>query len=72
MSWDRETVELARSLGALPPRLVIIGVTGARFDEEPGLSPAVENVIPDLRELIRREIEQELQVQENPAYTRRS
>lgn len=34
-------VELARALGRLPHRLVVVGVEGARFDHGPGLSPAV-------------------------------
>jgi hydrogenase maturation protease len=37
-----DTVELARSLGKLPPRLVVYGIEGSRFDTGPGLGPEVE------------------------------
>lgn len=37
-----EAVELSRSLGQLPGRLVIIGVEGKDFGEGEGLSPEVE------------------------------
>jgi len=56
----RETVELARTLGVLPPRLVLLGVTGARFSMGDSLSPEVETAIPRLRDLVRREIEEAL------------
>lgn len=37
-----EAVETARALGCLPPRLLIIGIEGQRFDPGEGLSPEVE------------------------------
>lgn len=40
------TVALARSLGRLPARLIVIGVTGKEFDGV-GLSAEVEDAIPD-------------------------
>ena len=40
------TVELARALGRMPERLMVVGVTGQVFDGV-GLSPPVERAIPD-------------------------
>ena len=37
-----EAVELARALGALPPRVLIYGVEGAGYTAGVGLSPVVE------------------------------
>ena len=37
-----EVVEIARSMGCLPPRLRLIGIEGQDFSEGTGLSPAVE------------------------------
>lgn len=36
-----EAIALARTLGRLPPRLTVIGITGAAFGFGTGLSPAV-------------------------------
>ncbi len=36
-----EAVDLARALGRLPPRLVVYGIEGKRFDAGSGMSPEV-------------------------------
>jgi len=36
-----EAIELARTLGRLPDRLIVLGIEGARFDAGIGLSPEV-------------------------------
>ena len=38
-------VDLARALDRLPPRLVVYGVEGARFDEGDGLTPEVQAAV---------------------------
>jgi len=38
-----EAIELARSLGRLPPRVLVYGIEGASFEFGKGLSPAVED-----------------------------
>lgn len=43
-----EAVELARSLGRLPRRLVVYGIEGARFGHERGLSAPVAAAVRDL------------------------
>lgn len=45
------TVELARSLGRLPERLIVVGVVGKDF-EGVGLSPQVEDAIADAAEAV--------------------
>ncbi len=52
-----EAVELARVLRTLPPRVVIYGVEGARFEPGIGLTPTVEAALDNVAESIRREIE---------------
>ena len=47
-----ETIELARELGRLPPRLVVLAVEGARFEPGAGLSPEVEAAIPALARMV--------------------
>jgi hydrogenase maturation protease len=42
-----EAVALARTLGRLPRRLIIIGVEGARFDAGVELSPEVERALDE-------------------------
>ncbi|GAA1148491.1 hydrogenase maturation protease [Nocardioides aquiterrae] len=41
-----EVVELARALGRLPERLVVVGVEADRFDHGAPLSPAVAAAVP--------------------------
>ncbi len=50
-----ETIELARALGKLPPRVIIYGVEAADFTLGNGLSPAVEGALEDLLKLVRKE-----------------
>ena len=40
-----EAVELARSLGRLPRRVLVYGIEGAAFDYGTGLSPEVESAV---------------------------
>ena len=50
-----EAVELARTLGSLPARLVIYGIEGADFDPGEGLSRLVERA---LETVVRRVLEE--------------
>ncbi|MDP3893351.1 hydrogenase maturation protease [Nocardioides sp.] len=52
-----EIVELARALGRLPERLVVIGVEAERFDHGAPLSAAVAAAVPVAVEQIGRELE---------------
>lgn len=51
-----EAVELARVLHQLPPRLIIYGIEGERFDAGVGLSPAVEKAVAEVEARLRQEI----------------
>ena len=51
-----ETVELARALGQLPPRLVVYLVEGERFDTGAPLSPAVAAIVGKVTEKILAEL----------------
>lgn len=51
-----ETIELARALGKLPPRVVVHGIEGASFEAGAPLTPAVEDAVGRLVELIQEEI----------------
>jgi hydrogenase maturation protease len=51
-----EAIELARTLGLLPPRLVVYGIEGKDFSPGAGLSPEVESGIPELVERVLREL----------------
>lgn len=55
-----EAVELARSLGQLPPQVVLFGMEGERFRMGVGFSDAVTQAIPQLLEQIMRELAPEL------------
>lgn len=50
-----ETVELARTLGRLPPRVIVYGVEAVDFTLGNGLSPAVEAALDGVIESVRRE-----------------
>ena len=50
-----DAVELARTMGTLPSKVVFIGIEGARFDSGVGLSPAVEAAIGEAAALVRSE-----------------
>ena len=43
-----EVIELARTLGRLPRRLLVVGIEGACFDAGCGLSAPVENAVRDV------------------------
>lgn len=51
-----EAVELARSLGSLPPRILIFGIEGASFEHGAPLSPAVETGVRKAVEMIETEM----------------
>jgi hydrogenase maturation protease len=51
-----ETIELARALGKLPPRVVVHGIEGASFEAGVPLTPAVEEAVGRLADLIVEEI----------------
>jgi hydrogenase maturation protease len=52
----QETIELARTLDRLPPRLILYTVEGARFDLGAGLSSAVQAAVPGLVRLVLGEL----------------
>mgnify|MGYP000147280489 CR=1 FL=1 len=51
-----EAVELARALGRLPPRLVVFGVAGARFEAGQELTPAVAAAVEPAAAAVREEV----------------
>jgi hydrogenase maturation protease len=51
-----EAVELARSLGRLPPRAVLFGVEGVCFDPGEELTPAVREGVAQAAHRIREEV----------------
>ena len=51
-----EAIELARSLGILPPHLIVYGIEGADFGAGPGLSQPVAAVVPDVVTRIESEL----------------
>jgi hydrogenase maturation protease len=51
-----EAIELARVTERLPPRVVLYGVEGARFEAGAGLSGAVAAVVPELVRRVRAEV----------------
>ncbi len=51
-----EAVALGRAVGALPGRLVVVGVEPASVRLGDGLSPAVEAAVPELVRLVRAEL----------------
>lgn len=52
-----EAVELAGALHRLPPRLIIYGIEGERFDAGIGLSLEVEKAVVEVEARLRKEIE---------------
>ena len=48
-------IELARTLGRLPSRVVVFGLEGARFDLGRGLSDQLQDVLADLADTVLRE-----------------
>jgi hydrogenase maturation protease len=51
-----EVVELARALGRLPSRVVIVGIEGDNFTVGEGLSPAVGEAVAPVADLIEAEV----------------
>jgi hydrogenase maturation protease len=51
-----EAVELARALDRLPPRLVVYGVEGERFDVGDGLTPEVAAAADRAADAVRKEV----------------
>lgn len=51
-------VELARTLGQLPRRLVVFGIEGLDFTAGEGLSPAVRTAVGTVASRVRAELEQ--------------
>ncbi len=50
-----EAVELGRALGKLPPRVVVYGIEGARFEAGEGLSPEVAEAVDRVAAAVREE-----------------
>jgi hydrogenase maturation protease len=50
-----DAVELARTMGQLPRRLVFVGIEGERFESGVGLSPRVTAALDDAARLVQRE-----------------
>ena len=51
-----EAIELARALDQLPPRLIVYGIEGQRFDAGVGLSAAVERATQEVVRRLLREM----------------
>jgi hydrogenase maturation protease len=51
-----EAVELARAVGALPPRLVVFGIEAGRLELGEGLSPAVAAAVDRAAAAVREEV----------------
>jgi len=51
-----DAIELARSLGELPPRLVVYGIEGKSFEAGAGLSPEVEKAVQEVVDAVRQEL----------------
>jgi hydrogenase maturation protease len=51
-----EAIELARVLNRLPPRLVVYGVEGRRFDVGAGMSPEVARATDEVVERLFNEV----------------
>jgi len=51
-----EAIELARSLGQLPPCLIVYGIEGENFTGGDGLSPAVEKAVETVVERAAKEL----------------
>jgi hydrogenase maturation protease len=52
-----EAVEMARSLGQLPQRLIVYGIEGGTFTHGQGLSPQVARAVKDVAEAILSELD---------------
>ena len=47
-----EAIEVARTLGSLPEKLILIGIEGKNFEFGTTLSPEVEKALPDVHMMI--------------------
>jgi len=52
-----ETIELARAVGRLPPRVIVYTVEGRQYDAGAGLSDELAATIPTLVERVSREVD---------------
>jgi hydrogenase maturation protease len=52
-----ETLQLAATLGLLPPQIVIWAIAGGCFEPQSGLSPSVAAAVPELVQRIITELE---------------
>lgn len=53
-----EAIELARALGALPPRIVVYGIEGENFEAGTALSPQVAAAVEEAARLVTAEARQ--------------
>lgn len=51
-----EVIELARAIGAIPPKLIVYGIEGATFATGEGISPRVQQAIDDVAERVQQDI----------------
>ena len=51
-----EAVELARAMNRLPPRMVVFGIEGERFDEGTALSRAVQGSVDTVVDLVLKQL----------------
>lgn len=51
-----EAVELARAMNRLPPRIVVYGIEGERFDEGTALSRAVQGSVDTMVDLVLKQL----------------
>lgn len=51
-----EAVELARSLGSLPPRVIVFGIEGISFEHGEKLSAEIEEAVPRAADLVEAEL----------------
>ena len=51
-----EAVELARAMNRLPPRMVVYGIEGERFDEGTALSRAVQGSVDSVVDLVLKQL----------------
>jgi len=52
-----EAIELARSLGQLPSKLIVYGIEGGCFEVGSGVSPAVERAVDEVVDCVTCELE---------------
>jgi hydrogenase maturation protease len=53
-----EAVELARSLGSLPPRVIVFGIEGISFEHGAELSDEIEEAVHRAADLVKAEFKQ--------------